>query len=57
MTVLYNSLALGLLARTLGAPNLHAQTPPAGAAKPAAKAVESGAAQSAVLPKTQHLQE
>ena len=43
--MLHKSLALGLLALSLGAPGLHAQTSPAGAAKPAANAVDPGAIQ------------
>lgn len=40
-----NSLALGLLALSLGAPGLHAQTSPAAAVEPAANAVDPGAIQ------------
>ncbi len=40
-----NILALGLLAVSLAAPGLHAQTAPAGTAQPAANAVDPGAIQ------------
>jgi len=40
-----NLLALGLLAMSLAAPGLHAQTAPAGTAQPAANAVDPGAIQ------------